>query len=264
MKTLSLPGDEWLLQISRRLVSEDVVAVALSGSYARGGAAPYSDVDLVCLTENSEEAVHERDMLFYRDEYLISISFRTLESRFRELERPRSAIFAVLPWQRARPLFDREGSLERLQRAARAFEWFPLQGGAHRAAAGILVHQVEVVHKTLGSLALGDDERAAIVTWELVQEMTIALALHHGTLIESSNTLFQQVRQSVGETSDWAIQQRRAIGVDEDTTFRRPVVARAIAALRCYEASADRLMPLLDADQGAVVDTVLRHIRGIG
>ena len=44
-----MPSDEFLQTLVTEFDNDDIVGITLGGSYARGNATPYSDIDLACF-----------------------------------------------------------------------------------------------------------------------------------------------------------------------------------------------------------------------
>ena len=67
-------SDAFLNELVAELDGDDVVAIALMGSYARGDATAYSDVDVVRFAANAPESDEKGYALQYRGGCLVSIS----------------------------------------------------------------------------------------------------------------------------------------------------------------------------------------------
>jgi predicted nucleotidyltransferase len=81
----SLP-ETFLERLVTELDDDDVVAIILHGSYARGDAtSPYSDVDLVRFVQETSHRKQQRQHT-YRDGYLVSISTRTISTYRKRLD----------------------------------------------------------------------------------------------------------------------------------------------------------------------------------
>ncbi len=179
----------------QELDSSAIRGIFLSGSYARGLADNWSDVDLVCLTYDD---IQIEDRLEYRDGLLVSITYCSLKHWLWVLKFPESAIHAIPAFCNMRPLLDQDVSVVQLQQKARGFDFALLQERANRYAAETMFHLVEDVHKLLGGLATRDESRVLAATYEILQGMTKAVAVSRGVMVESANTYFAQVMQEVG------------------------------------------------------------------
>src|SRR5437588_1094859 len=162
-------SDGRLSELVTELDNDDVTAIILRGSYARGDAVPYSDVDLTRLVKKQPEPA-QRKQFTYRHGLLISISTRTIEQYREDFTIPERALFVVPSVREARILLDKEGAFCALQQEAKAWAWEPLQAEANYYASNILMAHTEYVHKILRALLLGD----AFALTELTLEPLIA------------------------------------------------------------------------------------------
>src|SRR5438067_13739673 len=87
-------SDVFLSELVTELDNEAVTAIILRGSYARGDAVPYSDVDLTRLVKEQPEPT-QRKQFTYRHGLLISISTRTIEQYREDFTIPERALFVV-------------------------------------------------------------------------------------------------------------------------------------------------------------------------
>ncbi|MFC4453710.1 nucleotidyltransferase domain-containing protein [Deinococcus sonorensis] len=234
-----------------------VRAVAISGSYARGNADAYSDLDLVCYVPQSEPT---SEWLGYRDGLLVSIDRQHVEARIQDLTHPESAVRAVMPLRRLHALYDPEGVVVRLQRAAQDFQWsqVALQGQAF--AAEVVTHQAEVIHKLLGGLARGDAARTWSATTEVVNAMMVAMAVWRGVLADSGNTYAAQVWEAMGPTSAWSRLHRKAAGIEDLSSLRQ----RGETTLTLYTLTAQEVEAALSEEAVNVVTEVRHRIEAAG
>lgn len=252
-------ADEFLTWLVSEFAGERAIAAALSGSYARGEAGPFSDVDLLCFTRGSTAgaAGAREEVLVYRDQILVSVTYADLETWRAFLTRPRTAIRAVPAFRNLRILLDREGALAALKQEAVDFAWASLQPEADRQAGAIVLHLGEVVHKLLGGLHARDERRLVGPTWELVQELTEAVAVQRGAFIAAENDVFSVAQRAAGRDSAWARQHARALGLAGGSSSP---ARRAEAALALYRETAALLGPILPPGHGATVAGVLARI----
>jgi hypothetical protein len=245
--------DDALLRLALGVGGPRVHAVVLVGSLARGDADAYSDVDLKCFVERGAEK--PRDWFGHRGGRLVTVFSGPVQERLDELRHPRSAVWAVPTWRDMRVLLDREGEAERLRQAARAFDWAAVDPPADEFVAHGLVYLGEWALKLVGALVAGDAERAVGPTWELANELGIAMAVHRRLHVASERRFASAVRAALGEGSEWSTLQRVALGVDPGDW-----AARGVAALGLYWETARLLRPLLPADWAEAVDGVVARI----
>jgi len=237
----------------------DTIGMLLAGSYARGDATPYSDIDLIRFVAFLPEADVDRYTLAYREGHLVSLSTTTVDAKRAELGRPETAIWAVPGLRQTCILLDRDGALAALLGEAQAFRWEPLQPEADAYASYNVMGLVEEVHKVLGALEHNDESTALHATWGLVSGLIRAVTVQRGVLIQTENVYFQQVQEATGLDSAWSRAFRIAVGLETAT-----VTARAGAALRLYRGTATLLSSALQPQHLAVIRGALARIRASG
>jgi hypothetical protein len=244
--------DDELLRLALEAGGPLVHAVVLVGSLARGDADAHSDVDLKCFVHAREKP---RDWFGHRAGRLVTVFSGPVQERLDELRHPRSAIWAVPTWRNMRVLLDREGEAARLRKAALAFEWAQVEPPPDEYVAHGLVYLGEWGLKLVGALVAGDAERAVGPTWELADELAVALSVHHRLHVESERAFLPAVRAAAGDDSEWSTLHRVASGV-EPGDWRK----RGVAALGLYWETAQLLRPLLPPDWREAVDGVTARI----
>ncbi len=142
-----------LTRLVAELDGEQVTAIILKGSCARGEETAYSDVDLTVFVRS--EPVRSFHQRFYREGRLISIGTHTFEYYHRCFMQPEEAIFVVPSTREARILLDKEGLFRQLQQEARDWTWEPLQEAANRYACETMLEQTEIALKVLRAWRAG-------------------------------------------------------------------------------------------------------------
>lgn len=221
--------------ITGDLADEEIAGIVLAGSYARGEATPYSDIDIAPFLR--EDARPRRKQLFYRDGYLVSVSYKTVAGVRADLALPNRAIWVVNGYRGARVLLDRDGSILALLRDIEAFTWEPLQEAANLYAGASLAGSAEAVRKLLGDLLNGNDLALAFMTTNLLWNLTDLVAVQRGVMVKSDRTYYRQVQESVGLESAWTRYHNIAAGVTPLPTDAPGTTARsrAIAVLELYK-----------------------------
>jgi len=248
--------DTFLNTLVAELDNDDIVAITLGGSYVRGEATPYSDVDIACFVK--DEANLQPKRLLYRDNLLVSIGTKTVAGIRNDLLQPESAILFVSGLRRI--LLDKDGTVTRLIQEIEAFTWEPLQKAANRYASYRMMALAEGVHKVLSELLKRDEVALAYVTAKLVSALTEVVAVQRGVLIKSDSTYYRQVQAAAGQNSDWTGCHRWAVGVDSVSTQGSLVLTQAIAALRLYQETVKLLRPVLLQEHLAVAEQATRVI----
>jgi len=249
-------SDTFLNALVAELDNDDIVGITLGGSYVRGEATAYSDVDIACFVKDEVELPPKR--FLYRDNLLVSIGTKTVAGVRNDLLKPEKAILFVSGLHRV--LLDKDGSVTRLVQEIEAFRWEPLQKAADRYASFRMMALAERVHKVLGELLKRDELALAYVTSELVYALTEVVAVQQGVLVKSESTYYWQVQAAVGLDSDWSLCHRWAAGVDSVATKGSIVLTQAIAALRLYQETVKLLRPVLHQDHLTVAEQAMRVI----
>jgi predicted nucleotidyltransferase len=268
MTPVQTPTDEWLRDLIAALATDDAIAFALTGSYARGEATPYSDVDILRFTRALPATAHERYTLLRRDGRLVSLSTTTIAAKRAELAEPENACFAVPGLRQMRILDDPTGALHDLQREAEAFTWEPLRAAADLRVSETVMGIAEEVHKVLGALLRRDESAAAYGTLGLVMGLTRAMVVHRRLLIRSENTYFAQAQEAVGRNSAWTRVFRLAAGLDVDANAsmrdQTRAEARALAGLSLYRETVALTRDVLPAHHLPAVEAALAAIADSG
>ena len=98
-------ADEFLHELVQELDHQDIVGITLGGSYARGTATVYSDIDVACFWREGVKPPLKR--FLYRQDKLISIKMTSVTEIREMLKRPQSAMLFVSGTRRL--LLDKDG-----------------------------------------------------------------------------------------------------------------------------------------------------------
>lgn len=231
----------------------DVIGVALGGSFARGAATTYSDVDLAPFYRAETPLPPKR--LFWRDSWLVSVSPKTVAGWRERMTRPEWAIHLVPSAARLRILLDRDGALAMLVADALAFRWEPLQPAADAFASEMLTLCAEDALKLLGAVARNDEALVPYPLSTLLDRITWIVATQRGVLIESGGAYFRQVQAAAGAESRWSSAHRTAHGIQ-----RESLRERAVAALQLYIETGRMIADALQPKHRDVVNATIERI----
>lgn len=244
-------SDSFLQASLQQIDSPDVLGVGIVGSFARGQASRYSDVDFNIFVSKLPQDPDDHYTLRYWDNKLVSLSYALLDDERAALTEPRRAIWAVPGLRSMQILLDKDGLLDALQQAAQSFDWSPLQPTADKFVAEQIMGNAEEVHKILNGLAKEHESTVLYATWGLVKNMLEAVAVQRGILIISENRYFDLIQDSVGRDSEWTRAFRTAWGLDPgDCQYP----ARGAAALRLYCLCAEMFDGLIPMKHREVVN----------
>lgn len=241
---------------------ENVEALGLTGSYARGQASAYSDVDLLRFVAQEPESAREHYRLWQVDGRLVSVSTTTLASKRAELTRPQTAIWAVGGLRQMRILADRAGGLAALVAEARVFTWTPaLRTAATEHASETLADLAEEAQKALGARQRGDESAMLYAALGLQQLVIRAALVARGVLLDSENDWFDAALRLEPPDSRWQRLLRVVVGYDAPPAGVAPARGRTEAALWFYVEATRLLADTLTADDAALVAETVARIR---
>ncbi len=231
--------------ITAELAAEGADAVVMVGSYARGNASPYSDLDLVVLGECLEH--YER-----RDGVLVVVH-RANAADIRQSFTNGMATGSIIPgWREAKILYDQHEIAAQLQREAHAWTWDAVDAAAcDRYVAQELAGLAEEVQKLAGSIQRGAPLTAAVQRNVLVLRMAGIMAVHRRVLYGSENRLWDLMAAELGDP--WATLQAQAMGLGGE-----PFAQTCRAALDLYAQTAYAARAVLDDQQYLIVDQACR------
>ncbi|MBZ0293945.1 MAG: nucleotidyltransferase domain-containing protein [Anaerolineae bacterium] len=237
--------EDILRTLVRQLQNEQTVAIALTGSYARGEATPYSDIDL------HHYVTQETDSLsyFYEGDTPVSVTTLNLDAKHEELRAPERAIWAVEGLWQAKSLYDPTGAFAALQAAAHAFVWdATMQEKADAYASHELVGYGEEALKICTGFARQDDSAINYGTLGLVLGVSGIILTQQGILLRSENEYFRKARQAAAAL-DAEIEFATASGETAAS-----VRMRGQAALRFYIKTIRHLTDIIQPEHRSVID----------
>lgn len=249
--------DEFLTELVQELDNEYIVGIALGGSYARGEATRYSDVDLACFWREGLRPPPKH--LFYHQDRLISVKKTSVSEIRGVLSTPQSAIFFA--GGQFRLLLDKDGSVASLLQEIENFRWEKLQSAADWSINLWMMLKAEDIQKVLREFQQDNETGLTYVIAKLVAEMTLLVAMHHGTLIISDSTYYRQVEEAAGNDSAWTLYHRIATGLEAGPTEIAPLGARGLAALHLYRATLDLVRPVMQKEALDVAEQVIQIVR---
>ena len=185
----------WLHTLVRQLQDERTVAITLTGSYARGEATAYSDADLHhYVTQEANEPYQVR----YVGETLVSISEMVAENKYREMQSPESAIWAVEGLRQSQILHDPAGIFVALQAAARAFVWdAAIQHKADAYASRQLAGLSEEALKIRSGLVRDHASTVLYGTLGMVLNIATLILTQRGILLQTENEYLDRARAAL-------------------------------------------------------------------
>lgn len=249
-------SDELLRDLVADLDNEQVVGITLGGSYARGEAGPFSDVDLAVFFREGVKPPRKR--FFYRNGLLISVKMTSVAEIRAMIAHPASALLFVKGGRRI--LLDKDGSVTRLWQDIEDFDWEPFQSIANEQASFELMLCAEQAHKVLNELHRNEELALAYTTIHTVSWLTRIIALQGGVLVKSDHTYYQQVQQAVGLDSHWTYYHRILVGINDPLPGAAHVRVKAMLVLSLYRETLAILRPTMQPAHREVVEHTVQII----
>ena len=238
-----------------RFQASGVTAIILMGSYARGDAGPFSDVDLVRFKSNEEEIPGSGTHLI--DGFFVVVSDVSPSQVDTWFTNPEEATECIAGLRTARPLWDPEGYFKAIQKRASEFVWnSSLQDKANAYAGSQMVGWIEEVQKGLEGLRRGDEGRMLNAKHGFTWGMTRIMRVYRGVLISGDNASYTEVAQSMGTDSEWAVLSRRAFGLEPI-----PLAEQIRAGLRLYALTFEMLADNLRPEDKELIAEAVKRIR---
>lgn len=250
-------SDEFLQELVRELDHEDIVGITLGGSYARGAATRYSDVDLACFWREGLRPPPKR--FLYRQGKLISIKMTSVTEIREMLKRPPAAI--LFASGKHRLLLDKDGSVASLLAEIEMFHWEELQSAANENISIWMMLLAEHVQKVLREFQQDNAAGLAFVISKLVAELTMLTAECYGTLVTSDSTYYREVQEAAGLDSAWTRYHRMATGLEAGPTDIAPLRARGIAALHLYRETFAFSRSVMQTEHVEIAEQVLQVVQ---
>ena len=234
-------------------------AVALLGSYARGDAGPFSDVDfLFLLPAGAQKPKHTNFLL---DERLVTVNAVTPEQMDGWFTEPEQAVNVVAALREAIPLQDEDRLFAQVQSRARSFAWTAeMQAKADRYASHQMVGWIEETHKGLEGLRRNDVGRLLNARFGLSWGLAGLMRVQRGILGNSDNSFYDDVRRGLGEESRWSRLLAAAFGVTESDGNLISLHESVIAGLQLYCETAHLLVYALQPDDRPLIDATVARI----
>ncbi|MEM7019248.1 MAG: nucleotidyltransferase domain-containing protein [Pseudomonadota bacterium] len=250
--------DETLKRLLKeRFDAPQVYALVLMGSYARGDAGPFSDIDLVRFVDNVGQTEPQSYLIEDKLVVVSEVAAEQVEAWFIE---PEQAVEVISGLRLAKALVDRDQAFEQIQARAQAFEWdSEMQRKANQWASKQMVGWIEEVHKGFEGLRRNDVGRLLNSRHGGSWGMTKVMCVQRGILLSGDNAFFDTLEEVMGAQSDWLYWRRIAFGVTQASDAGPSLREQVIAGLRLYALTAEMLGDiLLPKDKPLVFATVKR------
>lgn len=240
----------------RRLASDDVSAIVLAGSFARGDQHHLSDVDLMLFVGTKDAERFEHHIIEGRLHVVSRIAPESADEWFSS---PKLASEVIQGLRTAKILFERDETFSRIQTRARNFSWdADMQRKANRWASSQLAGQVEEVQKGLAGLETGHTGRLLNARFGLSWRLSQIVQVQRGVLLSGDNAFFDEVEAAVTDKV-WIDQRRRAFCAQSGAASS--LTEQVTAGLQLFVSTARLVHDILQPGDKAVVEHGLRLIR---
>lgn len=234
-------------------------AIALLGSYARGDAGPFSDVDLLFLM--AADAPPPTRTSFLVADRLVTVNAVRPDQIDGWFTEPEQAVNGVAALRDGIALQDPHGLFAPIQRRAHAFRWTAeMQAKADRFASRELVGLIEEAHKGLEGLRRNDIGRLLNARFGLSWLLARVVRVQRGILGNSDNSFYDDVCASLGQESRWSRLLATAFGIATADSPSPSLHEEVVAGLQLYCETARLLAATLQADDRPLIDATVRRI----
>lgn len=235
---------ERALEVSRKeteaLVEQGALAVILTGSHATGSANEYSDLDLRVVGDGPSKRLKRHD------EFLVSISWMSLDEHQEGFGDPEEVGSVVPGWTSALILHDPDGYAARLKQRADRWKWEEISDECDRWVAKEITELAEEIHTILGNLEQDKPAAAAAERSQVAMGIAQTLSVHKRIAYESENDLWDLVCEEMG--GRYGELQRKALSQDE-ISLKDSIGA----VMQLFAVAASETQHLLSDEQHGVV-----------
>ena len=243
--------------LAQQFLHPQIKAIALLGSFARGNAGAFSDVDLVRFSEEDAPNLPDNGSHLINGR-LVVVSQATPEEVRRWFIEPEVAVNVIADVRQGRPLYDPHNYFAHIQQQARQFVWDDtMQQKANKWASQQMVGWIEEVHKGLEGLHRNDIGRMLNAKHGLTWGLARVLIVQQGILLEGDNTFYEQLLAHMKPQAEWVKWWQIAFGVGTPTTLREQV----IAGLKVYVETAVFLQNILTPTDNPLIQQTVDKIK---
>lgn len=235
------------------------LGLLLTGSYARGDASEFSDVDIIRIVPDISGKEKPLSTLLLCDERIVSLTNTTLAEIECDMFAPQTAIFVIPALRQGKIIFDPQRILLNIQRKASEFEWSALKPAAGHYISREITEFAEEVFKIINAIRRTDESAAMIGLLGLCIGMPRILSVHFGAFVPTENSHYQMIQELAGNKSNWTHAFRLAQGMTV-ADLNDPVFSRAIAALSLYAETIEICREDLEAQHLPIIEKALAAI----
>ena len=231
---------EKILAMAPQLIDEEVLGLAIVGSYARGDATPYSDINVISLMKPELKIPEEPRIDLYQGKYRV-LQYRTEAQMKESLVLPERAIYEVRGLQQMLILFDPENILHGLQEAAHAFVWDQnMIEQADKYLNKEMILWQEECYKAMSGMRFYQEGQMLLGLYGLTYGLVRLMLIAKGILLQSENAFFDELTQAYSQDQE-GIELVEMMGLAFGLDDGFPLLERVEVGLLLYLQFADYL-----------------------
>lgn len=245
------PLERLIAERAAALAKAGASAVVLRGSFSRGSAHEYSDIDLTPIAAEPNQGPPH--LVEQHGDRMFVISWQTADQVRASFRDPAQLGAAVPAWRSATALYDPGGVAADLIEEAQRWSWHTVAEAVDAYVADELASLAEEIYKVIAGILYDQRRMIAVNRAVLALRLAHLVALRRGLLWETENDLWDLVAGELGEA--WTADQDAALGLHD-----APTAQQSRAALTLYARAAREIAPILDDRQRAVVRAALAAV----
>jgi len=252
--------------VQRELVSRfggPGVPVAVLGSFGRGDAGPFSDIDVVRFSD--VPALRSADGSYLVGGGLAVVGTASREDVASWFDRPALIVNCVGGLRCAHALADEDGVGAGLRERALAFRWTPeLSRRADAWVGAQMVGWIEEVFKGLEGLRRADVGRLLHARFGLSWGLSRVMVVQRRLLLDGDNAMLAALTEALGASSSWVSLRDRVFGLG-DSQDASTLRGQVRAGIELYRETAALVADGLSAGESDLVEAALAAIaEGLG
>lgn len=241
--------------LTEKLDGPGVEAIVLMGSYARGTAGPFSDIDLVRFIAADNVDFSLRDGSYLLDGFLVNVSTINPQELEEWFSRPEVAVNVISGIRTAYALLDRSQRFTAIQHRAQTFTWdADMQQKANHWASHQMVGWIEEVHKGLEGLRRKDIGRMLNARFGCSWGLSRVIGVYKGVLLSGDNGFYDEISIAVGLDSEWVRLRRIAFGIEGQDGTPPTLQEQVVAGLQLYVVTSKLLNQILEPNDAILIE----------
>jgi Nucleotidyltransferase domain len=236
-----------------RFDAPDVDALVLMGSYARGEAHQYSDIDLARFTSAHGDGRSKAFTGLIADR-LVNVNDLGPAAVEEIFTKPDVASSYLAGLRFARPLRDHNDAFAHIQARAHAFTWDErMQQAANHWASEALAGWSEDMRKGLAGLVTNDIGQLLSARFASSWGLSHIMQVQRGVLMMSGHDFYDAVSNAVGNDSEWVHLRRVTFAISNANGAMPKLREEVVAGLKLYVETAQLLVKVLRSEDEPLI-----------